>query len=64
MTRKLKVEPHGEMFCGATGSKLRLKGKWLAELGFLPGQHIELTVVSPGVLQLAARQNVVVALPS
>ena len=31
---------------------VRLKGKWLQAAGFPPGQHLELTVISPGVIEL------------
>jgi hypothetical protein len=32
--------------------KVRLAGKWLQAAGFNPGTHLELTVISPGVIEL------------
>lgn len=31
---------------------VRLKGKWLLSAGLNPGQHVTVTVISPGVLEL------------
>lgn len=32
--------------------KVRLSGKWLQAAGFNPGTHLDLTVISPGVIEL------------
>lgn len=55
--RKLTVEPFGKthgMYNGydCDGSTIRLKGQWLRRLGFEPGLTVELTAVSPGVLEI------------
>lgn len=42
------------------GSELRLRGKWLAAAGMLPGQKVVITRLSPGVLEIrqaAAPEN-------
>lgn len=53
-TRKLTVEPHGDPVREKkeAGSMIRLKGRWLRRLGFPPGASVELTAVSPGVLEI------------
>jgi hypothetical protein len=53
MKRKIKIEEHGDSYAkGGTMPKVRLKGRWLQAAGFNPGAHIELTVISPGVIEL------------
>ena len=52
MTRKIKIEEHGASFGRDGGSTIRLKGKWLRQLGFSPKSFVELTAVSPGVLEI------------
>ena len=59
MKRKLTVKEFGGGYRrGTPASTIRLKGQWLRRLGFEPGAAVELTAVSPGVLEirlLAAR---------
>ena len=51
--RTLKIEEHGTTYKPARRpSMIRLKGQWLRDAGFAPGQSVELTVVSPGVIEL------------
>ena len=54
MKRKLKVEEFnpGAKYRANPATTIRLKGQWLQRAGFLPGQHVTLTVVSPGVIEL------------
>lgn len=55
MTRKLKIEEHfPAVRYGRPRAvpKVRLTGKWLQAAGFNPGAHLELTVVSVGVIEL------------
>lgn len=40
-TRTLKIEETGDYFIGKTKPLIRLKGKWLAELGFKPNSKVE-----------------------
>lgn len=58
MKRKLKIEE--EIRCNSLQPykatvrvpKVRLSGKWLQAAGFNPGAHLDLTVISPGVIEL------------
>ena len=55
MKRKLKIEADSDCskrYKHCPPSKVRLKGQWLRRLGFEPGQYVELTVISRGVLEL------------
>ena len=59
MKRKLKIESQVQDNGRADYQRktrrvsvVRLKGKWLQAAGFPPGQHLELTVISPGVIEL------------
>lgn len=52
-TRKLTVEEHDRGHrSGPRGSLIRLKGRWLQAAGFAPGSRVELTAVSPGVIEI------------
>jgi len=50
--RTLKVELAGDMFHGKTFPKIRLQGKWLANVGFKPTGHVTVVVAAPGELLL------------
>jgi hypothetical protein len=51
--RKLKVEELATRYKPATRpASIRLKGQWLRAAGFAPGATVELTVVSPGVIEI------------
>ena len=52
MKRKLTVEEHGGGYGRTAASTIRLKGQWLRSLGFPPGAKVELTAISPGVLEI------------
>lgn len=52
MKRKLRVEEHNASFGKIPASTIRLKGHWLRKLGFAPGASVELTAISPGVLEI------------
>jgi len=55
MKRKLKVEefnPHGDYRKTGSASMIRIKGRWLQRLGFPAGSSVELTAISPGVLEI------------
>lgn len=50
--RRIKVEEF-ERSCQTTrGSMIRLKGRWLEQAGFPHGASVELTVCSPGVIEI------------
>jgi hypothetical protein len=50
--RTLKIEDLGDPWRGGRFSGIRLKGHWLTEAGFPPGERVAVTVVSPGSMQL------------
>lgn len=52
MKRKLHVEEYGTGWRKVTKSMIRIKGKWLTLAGFPPGAAVELTVCSPGVIEI------------
>jgi len=55
MKRKLKIETMGDasrQYRHAPPVTIRLKGQWLRQLGFEPGRSVELTAISPGVLEI------------
>lgn len=54
-TRKLKIESSADAtrkYRTCKPSVIRLKGQWLAQAGFPPGQSVELTAISPGVIEI------------
>jgi len=55
-TRTLKIEESGDFWRRKTHPIVRLKGRWLQAAGFPPGNHLTLTVLSPGVIELRLRQ--------
>ena len=50
--RTLKVEDLGDPWRSRRFSGIRLKGNWLVNAGFQPGERVAVTVVSPGSMQL------------
>ena len=50
--RTLKIEERGDYFAKKTTPVVRLKGRWLQAAGFPAGRHLQLTVISPGVIEL------------
>ena len=51
-SRTLKVELAGDAFYRKTFPKIRLQGKWLAELGFKPDGRVIVEAVAPGEVHL------------
>ena len=49
-TRTLTVEPNRDTYQRPTGSKLRLKGRWLANAGFNPGDNVLVQRIPGGLL--------------
>lgn len=58
--RKLKIEADGDFWKGLTKPKIRLVGHWLERAGFKPGEHVRVTCVSPGLIELRAPEVVIV----
>ena len=50
--RTLKIEDLGDSWRGKRFSGIRLKGRWLTNAGFPPGERVAITVISPGSMHL------------
>ncbi|MEW6305065.1 MAG: SymE family type I addiction module toxin [Verrucomicrobiota bacterium] len=50
--RRLKIEAVGDFWKGLIKPKIRLMGHWLEQAGFKPGSRVQVTCVSPGVIEL------------
>jgi hypothetical protein len=50
--RLLKIEADGDTWKRLIKPKIRLMGRWLERAGFRPGHHVQVTCVSPGVIEL------------
>ena len=50
--RTLKIESTGDFWKGHMKPKIRLMGRWLELAGFKPGDHVHVTCVSPGIIEL------------
>ncbi len=50
--RTLKIEADGDCWKGLIKPKIRLMGGWLERAGFSPGNRVQVTCVSPGVIEL------------
>lgn len=55
--RRLKIEAEGDFWKGLTKPKIRLTGRWLERAGFKPGQHVHVTCVAIGVIELRSPHN-------
>jgi len=58
--RTLKIEETGDFWNGITLPKIRLMGRWLERAGFNPGSHVQVTCVSPGVIELRSHDTAMV----
>ena len=54
--RRLKIEEQGDAWRGRIKPKIRLIGRWLEQAGFQPGSHVQITCVSPGILELRSTE--------
>ena len=50
--RKLKIEADGDLWKCPIKPKIRLIGRWLERAGFRPGNHVHVTCIAPGVIEL------------
>ncbi len=50
--RVLKIEADGDAWKGLIKPKIRLMGHWLERAGFRPGHHVQVTCVTPGIIEL------------
>jgi hypothetical protein len=51
-SRNLKIESTGDYFAGKVKPQIRLKGYWLEQAGFEPGNHVAVYFIWPGLLAL------------
>jgi hypothetical protein len=58
--RKLKVEELGDPWRGNCYAGIRLKGKWLTQAGFHPGQQAAVILISQGIMQLQVMHGYIV----
>lgn len=58
--RKLKIEADGDFWKGLLKPKIRLVGRWLERAGFKPGEHVRVTCVAPGLIELRSPDAVIV----
>ena len=49
---RVKIELAGDIFRRKTYPKIRLQGKWLAQLGFIPDARVSVIPVTAGELVL------------
>ena len=50
--RTLQIEADGDRWKGLIKPKIRLMGHWLEQAGFRPGLRVQVTCVTPGVIEL------------
>lgn len=50
--RTLKIEADGDLWKGLVKPKIRLMGRWLERAGFKPGEHVHVTCLAPGIIEL------------
>jgi hypothetical protein len=55
--RVLKIETVGDFFKGRVKPKIRLTGNWLKRAGFIPGAHVLVIEIAPGLIELRVNTN-------
>lgn len=50
--RTLKIEACGDFWKGVVKPKIRLTGRWLERAGFKPGEHVRVSFIAPGLVEL------------
>jgi hypothetical protein len=50
--RTLKIEESGDFWKRRIKPKIRLTGRWLERAGFTPGNHVRVTCLATGVIEL------------
>jgi hypothetical protein len=51
-SRTLKIEEEGDFWQRKIKPKIRLKGQWLERAGFIPGNHVNVACIAPGIIEL------------
>jgi len=59
-TRTLKIEEDGDFWKGKTRPKIRLKGSWLEQAGFKPGNRVSVKSVAPGLIELRSNESAMI----
>jgi len=54
-TRTLKIEADGDAWKGGIKPKILLTGRWLEQAGFKPGNHVQVMLLAPGIIELRFR---------
>jgi hypothetical protein len=55
--RTLKIEEDGDRWKGRIKAKIRLRGHWLEQAGFKPGNRVSVKCVAHGVIELRSRNT-------
>jgi hypothetical protein len=55
--RILKIEADGDPFKKSVKPKIRIMGRWLERAGFKTGEHVHVTTIAPGVLELKSESS-------
>lgn len=50
--RMLKIGAEGDFWKGPIKPKIRLMGRWLEQAGFGPGDHVQVTWIGRGFIEL------------
>lgn len=58
--RTLRIEADGDFWKGLIKPKIRLTGRWLERAGFKPGNHVRVTHLAPGVMELRSLDTLMV----
>lgn len=56
-TRSLKIEMAGDFFRGNTHPVIRLKGRWLAAVGFKPNDRVAVIPIAAGEIPLKVERG-------
>ena len=56
-SRTLKIEADGDPWQGCIKPKIRLRGRWLEQAGFKPGNRVTVRCVSTGFMELRSDEG-------
>lgn len=56
MIHTLSVTDTGDFHQKQVKPQILLKGKWLIDMGFTPGQKVEITKKSTGIIEIAVKK--------
>lgn len=58
-TRTLKIEADGDFWKKQAKPKIRLVGQWLKRAGFNPGNRVQVTCISLGLIELRSSEGAI-----